>query len=95
MCSFFALCWLQGELPRLLRAARAGREGHEGLRSSMRLGPVQPTTADLAEQRAMMQDVSFFLILCGWLGVVLFGLIFLFLLDTMEVFKSSRQILRD
>jgi hypothetical protein len=72
---------VQGELPRLLEAAR---EAQGALRSSLRTGAEPAVEATLAEQHAMMQDVSFFLVLCGWLAVILWALIFMFLLGMLQ-----------
>ncbi len=54
-----------------------------GLRGSLRLGQLSDVQTAVQEHR-MMEDVSFFLILCGWLGVVLWALIFLFFVGLLQ-----------
>ena len=53
------------------------------LRGSLRLGHVMDVQATVQEHR-MLEDVSFFLILCGWLGVVLWALIFMFFVGLLQ-----------
>lgn len=62
---------------------RVVRTADGGLRGSLRLGHLSELQAAVHEHR-MMQDVSFFLILCGWLGVALWALIFLFFVGLLQ-----------